>query len=150
MADELFPDFEVPEIEEDEEDYDTEYKYSVKWNPELGDFARDGAGCLIECDGYEAYMIWCYKTVQTERDSHMAYMEEISGHDLGVETEGIAQESDQETVESMLERTYAEALEVNPRTEYVGNFQFTWKGDKVHCSFEVKGLDWDETIQITV
>ena len=78
----------------------------------------------------------CYKAIQTERDSCLAYME------------GIPQEEDHETAESILERTITEALEVNPRTESVGNFVFTWDGDDVHCQFEVKGINWDETIQI--
>lgn len=150
MADELFPIFDVPEVdvEEEEEEYDVEYKRSIRWDPELGDFVRDSSNRLVESDGYEAYVIWCYKMLQTERDSHLAYIEEFSGSDLGVEMEAVAQEDDHETVESMIERTMTEALEVNPRTDYVGNFSFSWEGDNVHCQFEVKGIHWDETIQI--
>lgn len=148
MADELFPLFDVPEVDEEDEEYDTEYKRSIRWDPELGDFSRDSSNRLVECDGYEAYMIWCYKAIQTERDSHLAYIEDVSGLDLGVEMEEISQEDDKETAESMIERTMTEALEVNPRTESVGNFVFSWDGDDVHCQFEVKGIDWDETIKI--
>lgn len=149
MEDELFPTFDVPDVdeEEEEEEYDVEYKRSIRWDPELGDFVRDSSNRLVESDGYEAYVTWCYKMLQTERDSHLAYIEEFSGSDLGVEMEEIAQEDDHETVESMIERTITEALEVNPRTEYVGNFSFSWEGDDVHCQFEVKGISWDETIQ---
>lgn len=148
MADELFPTFDVPELDEEAEEYDTSYKRSIRWDPELGDFTRDSSNRLVECDGYEAYMTWCYKMVQTQRDSHLAYIEEISGSDLGVEMEEISQEDDHETVESMIERTMTEALETNPRTESVDNFVFSWDGDKVHCEFIVKGADWDEAIQI--
>ena len=150
MADELFPIFDVPEVdaEEEEEEYDVEYKRSIRWDPELGDFVRDSSNRLVESDRYEAYVIWCYKMLQTERDSHLAYIEEFSGSDLGVEMEAVAQEDDHKTVESMIERTMTEALEVNPRTDYVGNFSFSWEGDNVHCQFEVKGIHWDETIQI--
>lgn len=148
MDEELFPTFDVPEVDEEEEEYDTEYKRSIRWDPELGDFARDSSNRLVECDGHEAYMIWCYKAVQTERESHLAYIEEVSGSDLGVEMEDVSQEDDHETVESMIERTMTEALEVNPRTEYVGNFVFSWDGDTVHFRLDVKGTDWDETIQI--
>ncbi|MCI8962964.1 MAG: DUF2634 domain-containing protein [Eubacterium sp.] len=150
MADELFPIFDVPEMdaEEEEEEYDVEYKRSIRWNPELGDFVRDSSNRLAESDGYEAYVIWCYKMLQTERDSHLAYIEKFSGSDLGVEMEAVSQEDDHETVESMIERTITEALEVNPRTEYVGSFIFSWEGDDLHCQFEVKGIHWDETIQI--
>ena len=148
MADELFPAFDVPGADEEEEEYDTEYKRSIRWDAEIGDFARDNSNRLVECDGYEAYMTWCYKTIQTERDSCLAYIEAVSGSDLGVEMEEISQEEDYETVESMIERTMTEALEVNPRTEYVGNFVFSWDGDDVHCRFDVKGINWDKTIQI--
>ncbi len=144
MADELYPTFDVPEVEEEDEEYDEEYKRSIRWNPEIGDFARDSSNRLIECDGYEAYMTWCYKMVQTQRDSHLAYI----GSDLGVEMEEISQEDDHETVESMIERTMTEALETNPRTESVDDFMFSWDGDDVHCEFIVKGTDWDEAIQI--
>ena len=94
-------------------------------------------------------MIWCYKMVQTERDSHLAYLEDVSGADLGVEMEAVAQESDHKTVESMIERTMTEALELNPRTEAVGNFKFSWDGDAVHCQFEVLGIGMDDAIQIS-
>lgn len=150
MSDELFPTFDVPEEEEDDEEYDAEYKRSIRWDPAIGDFVRDNSNRLVECDGYEAFVIWCYKTVQTERDCHMAYIEEVSGADLGVEMEDVAREEDPKTVESMVERTITEALEVNPRTEYVGNFEFSWDGDNVHCQFEVKGIGWDDIIQIKI
>lgn len=148
MEDGLFPVFDDQEAEEEEE-YDTDYKRSVRWNPKTGDFSRDRSNRLIQCDGQEAYMIWCYKMVQTERDSHLAYLEDVSGVDLGVEMEVVAQESDHKTVESMIERTMTEALELNPRTESVGNFSFSWDGDNVHGQFEVLGIGMDDAIQIS-
>ncbi len=153
MENELFTEADIEEDEEEQEqdeEYDTEYKRSLKWNPELGDFVRDSSNRLVECDGYEAYAIWCYKMVQTKRDVHMAYMEEVSGNDLGVDLDGIEQEDDRETVESMLERGYREALMVNPRTESVSDFVFDWEGDSVTCSFRVSAVDWDETVQISI
>ena len=144
---ELFPVFDVSEAEEEE--YDTDYKRSIRWNPVTGDFYRDRSNRLVWCNGQEAYMIWCYKMVQTERDSHLAYLEAVSGSDLGVEMEAVSQESDHKSVESMIERTMTEALEVNPRTESVGNFVFSWEGTAVHCQFEVRGIGMDEAIQIS-
>lgn len=146
MEEELFPAFEVPEMEDDEsEEYDTEYKRSVKWDPEAGDFARDGAGRLIECDGQEAYMTWCFKAAQTERYECLAYPDEI-----GAELEDATDDDDADTVESMVERTITDAIMVNPRTEYVGDFSFEWDGDEMHCSFCVKGVDWDEMFKVTI
>ena len=153
MDNELFSEADIEEDEEEqeqEEEYDTEYKRSLKWDPELGDFVRDPSNRLVECDGHEAYAIWCYKMAQTVRDAHMAYMEEVSGNDLGVDMDGIEQEDDRETVESMLERGYTDALMVNPRTESVSDFFFHWEGDSVSCSFQVSAVDWDETVQISI
>lgn len=145
MAEELFPVFDVPEIEEDEEEYDSEYKKSLKWDVATGDFVRDGANCIVECEGKEAYMIWCYKAAQTERYECLSYDDEI-----GTEMEDATYDDDEKTVESMMKRTLTEALMVNPRTEYVDNFEFTWNGNIVSCSFDVKGIDWEDTFKITV
>ncbi|MDE7425090.1 MAG: DUF2634 domain-containing protein [Lachnospiraceae bacterium] len=153
MDNKLFPEYDLDEEEADEEsgeEFDTEYKRSMKWNPELGDFVRDSSNRIVECDGYEAYAIWCYKMVQTVRDAHTSYIEEITGNDLGVDMDGIEQEDDRETVESMLQRGYTDALMVNPRTESVSNFSFNWEGDEVNCTFQVFAVDWDETVQISI
>ena len=153
MDNKLFPEYDLDEEEADEEsreEFDTEYKRSMKWNPELGDFVRDSSNRIVECDGYEAYAIWCYKMVQTVRDAHTSYIEEITGNDLGVDMDGIEQEDDRETVESMLQRGYTDALMVNPRTESVSNFSFNWEGDEVNCTFQVSAVDWDETVQISI
>lgn len=153
MDNKLFPEYDLDEEEADEEseeEFDTEYKRTLKWNPELGDFVRDSSNRVVECDGYEGYAIWCYKMVQTVRDAHTAYIEEITGSDLGVDMDGIEQEDDRETVESMLQRGYADALMVNPRTESVSNFSFNWEGDEVNCTFQVSAVDWNETVQISI
>ena len=50
----------------------------------------------------------------------------------------------EKAVESAIERTISEALLVNPRTEYVRQFEFVWNGDAVSVSFVVKGVDIDE------
>lgn len=146
MAEELFPVFDVPDMEDaDNEEYDTEYKRSVKWDVEEGDFVLDGSNRMVECDGREAYMIWCLKVAQTERYACLAYPDEI-----GVEMEDALDDEDEATVESMVQRTITDAITANPRTEYVGDFVFDWDGDELHCSFEVKGIDWDDTIKITI
>lgn len=145
MAEELFPVVDIPDIEEESEEYDTEYKRSIKWDVEKGDFIRDSANRLVECDGREAYMIWCYKTVQTERFACLAYPDEI-----GVEMEAATDDDDPEIVESSVTRTVTEALMANPRTEEVQDFVFWRDGDSLHCTFVVKGIDWDESFQISI
>ena len=52
--------------------------------------------------------------------------------------------------ESMVQRTITEALMVNPRTEDVRDFAFSWDGDSMHCTFTVKGVRWDKEVKISI
>lgn len=45
---------------------------------------------------------------------------------------------------------YTDALLVNPRTEWVRDFEFDWNGDSMNCSFKVKGKEWDKVFQINI
>lgn len=146
MADQLFPTFDLPEIEDEEED-EEKYSPSVYFDFETGDFRRDGASRMVPADGREAYMQWCLKTVQTERESCLAY-----GEDYGTEFEDMDDYPDIESRESEIERTITEALLVHPATEYVRNFVFESEGDETHVTFDVKGYPWEEieTMMITV
>lgn len=146
MAEQLFPVFELPEIPDNPE-YDEKYKPSVYFDFETGDFLRDGASRMVPSAGREAYMQWCLKTVQTERESCLAY-----GDDIGTEFEDMKSLPDQESRESEIERTITEALLVHPATEYVRNFIFTHIGDEIYVAFDVKGFPWEEieTMEITV
>ena len=112
----LLPTVDVPDFvdEEEDEEYDVDYKPSPMWDLEKGDFVRTAANNVPMNDGYEAYKIWCVKTVSTERYSCLGYSD-----DHGTETEDITRESDKSTVELSLERTIQEALMVNPRTSSV-------------------------------
>lgn len=135
----LFPTVEVPELIQESEQYDEKYKPSVAWDLEAGDFVRNGANQLLECDGRDAYRVWCVKVVNTERWTCLAYPDSI-----GTEMESALKEKTNAAVESAVERTITEALLVNPRTEYVRGFEFAWNGDELFCSFTVKGIDWEE------
>lgn len=145
MPEPLFPVVDVPEFIDENSQYDTQYRKSVKWDPVKGDFVRDGANRMVECDGREAFAIWCFKIAQTERYQCMAYPDVI-----GTEMERATADSDGKVVESMVQRTITDALIVNPRTEWVRNFRFLWDGDTMDCSFDVKGIDWNEIIHVTV
>ncbi|MBQ6091364.1 MAG: DUF2634 domain-containing protein [Lachnospiraceae bacterium] len=145
MAESLFPVVEVPDFIDESTEYDTKYKRSVKWDPVKGDFVRDGANRVVECNGKEAYAIWCFKIAQTERYRCLAYPDSI-----GTEMEKAMDNDDERTVESMVQRTVTDALMVNPRTEYVRDFVFSWDGDNMTCRFKVKGIEWDEEISITI
>ena len=135
----------VPAFIEESSEYDTQYKRTMKWNPEKGDFVRNSANQVVECTGEEGYMIGCMKVSMTERYSCLAY-----SNDIGVEMEDALAQDDEKTVESMVERTIRDALLVNPRTEWVRDFEFEWNGDSMNCSFKVKGKEWDKVFQINI
>ena len=137
----LFPVFDVPEIPTPTPAEEQKYKPSVHFDYELGDFKRDGANKMVIADGREAWRQWCIKTVQTERLAFLSY-----SSDTGVELYDAFKQADKEAIESALERTITEALMVNPRTEYVRGFEFSWKSDGLHCEFIVKGKEWEEQL----
>lgn len=145
MSGTLFPVVEVPKFTLNKAQYDVQYKRSVKWDSEKGDFVRDGANHMVECGGDETFFIWCFKAAQTERFRCIAYPDSI-----GTEMERAMDNDDEKTVESMVQRTITDALMVNPRTEYVKDFDFTWDGDNMHCTFNVKGIGVDEVVTIAI
>lgn len=136
---------EVPEFQEEEDEYDAKYKRTVKWDVEKGDFVRDGANRVQGCPGEEGFAVWCYKTAITERNACLAYPDEI-----GAEMEEAMDDDEADIVESQVERTITEAVEINPRTEWIGDFEFTWDGDTMHCSFSVKGVEWEQVFKISI
>ena len=69
--------------------------------------------------GKTAYIQWCRKMVETERFSCLAY-----GTDIGVEMNDALGRAEHSAVESAVERTITEALMINPKTEYVREFEF--------------------------
>lgn len=144
MADTLFKAVDVSFTSESSQ-YDTTYKRTAKWDPETGDFVRDGSHKVVECDGREGFAIWCFKVAQTERYRCLAYPSSI-----GVEMETALDMDDHGTTQSMVMRTITDALMVNPRTEDVYGFEFDWDGDEMHCSFKVKGIGEDEEYELSI
>ena len=101
MADNnLYPVVDIPEYEEENEEYDTEYKPSVAWDLEKGDFVCKSPFCMLKSEGLEAYKIWCVKAVSTERYSCLGYDD-----DIGAEMEDAMKEEDDTAVELAIERT---------------------------------------------
>lgn len=141
MANSLYPTFDLPTIADPgTASSQKKYKPSIRFDYDLGDFVRDGANRLVMCDGKEAWLQWCIKVVVTERNTKRAYSDQI-----GTEMADALKQSDIAAVESAIERTYTEALMVNPLTEYVRNFNFEWSGsDSLTVSFVVKGQQWEE------
>ncbi len=145
MANTLFPTVSIPSLSKPVQDNDIRYKRSMAWDLKSGDFVRDGSGRILEDTGRDAYIVWCVKVSTTERYSRSGYPNSI-----GSEIEAARKEKSNEAVELALERTIREALMVNPRTEYVRDFLFTWSnGDNLNVSFTVKGKNLEE-FQITI
>lgn len=140
----LFPVEESPEFIQESEERDNQYRYTVAWDVEKGDFILDGKNRMETCNGMEGYKVWCCKMALTQRYACLAYPDEI-----GTELDEALNEPDEEAVQSAFERTITEALMVNPRTEYVRGFTFEWNGDNVSCSFIVKGIE-NEEFQVTI
>lgn len=135
----LFPVVEIPEFVEEEDDYDRNYRPSPAWDLEKGDFVRDAANKVIYNDGLEAYRTWCVKAVATARYCCAAY-----DRNIGSEMESAMKEADENAVELAIERTITETLLVNPRTESVEDFEFTWNGDSVQVEFWVHAVEWEQ------
>ncbi|MGN0489326.1 MAG: DUF2634 domain-containing protein [Ruminococcus sp.] len=146
MAESLFPEFDVPELEELEDEEDLyEQKPSVYFDFEAGDFRQTKSHNIAQASEEEAFIQWCRKAVMTERDAALAY-----SSDIGIESEEALQEEDREAVEAELEKTITEALMVHPATEYVNNFEFEWGPDSIHISFLVKGKPWEEEEEVEI
>lgn len=142
----LYPVFEVPEITDSTQPKKEYYRPSVYFDFASGDFKLDGANRIVEATGKEAYMQWCMKVIATERGACLAYSDRI-----GTEMEYAAAHPDHASVEASVERTIIEALMVNPKTEYVRDFEFSWDGTSLYGTFQVKGYELDEiSMSLTV
>ncbi len=135
----LFPVFDVPEVKTPAQPEREHYRPSVYFDFTTGDFIRDGANRMVEANGKEAFEQWCLKVVATERDGYLAYSTRI-----GTEMEYAAAQPDHASVEACVERTIIEAIMVNPKTEYVRDFSFSWEDTSLFADFTVKGRDLDE------
>lgn len=134
----------VPAFIEESSEYDTQYKKDNEMESRKGFREKcNKPGCGVY--RRREHMIWCMKVSMTERYSCLAY-----SNDIGVEMEDALAQDDEKTVESMVERTIRDALLVNPRTEWVRDFEFEWNGDSMNCSFKVKGKEWDKVFQINI
>ena len=127
----LYPTFEPPTIVEQEQpQLAPEYPKSYLFDFEKGDFVLDGAGRIVIADGHRAWAQWCVKTVLTERFAYLAYSQ-----NYGTEIETALKQPSRQAVEAELERTITEALLMDPRTEMVRDFRFTWEGDQLRVAF---------------
>lgn len=150
MAEQLYPVFDIPTTEDDE---DTEGVYEDEhfWPGPLfdfvkGDFAQNGANQVVMVDGYDEYMIWVMKCIRTQIGTCTSYPE------FGIDIEGSIQETSHEAIEAALEKTITDGLMRNPRTDRIHDFDITFNGDSIAVYFivEPQGFPaFDMTMTIT-
>ncbi|GAC41251.1 DUF2634 domain-containing protein [Paenibacillus popilliae] len=126
----LFPTFDVPALVNAAADNQVQYPQSWLYDFENKRVVMDGSGRAVMVDGLTAWAQWCIKAASTLRFTHLAY-----GPDFGTEREGAWRQPTRKATESELERTITEALIVDPRTDTVRDFAFTWSGDELLVSF---------------
>jgi hypothetical protein len=100
MANNLFPVFDVPAQLAGDMQTEEKYKPAPQWDFEKGDFVTNGENRIIYGSGYDAWVLWCIKTILTQRWAHAAY----SGN-AGIEAEEAFKEPDRQAQESAFERT---------------------------------------------
>lgn len=147
MAD-LFPTFDVPTINQQNQANETSTVKSAMFDFNIGDFATDIGGKMIKTDEKTAWIQWCLKTAMTERYAYLGYSKNI-----GTEMIPAMQEPTKKAQESAIERTLTEALMADPykRTLYVKNFVFEWKNDRVDVAFEIGNIDQvNATLTVTI
>lgn len=140
MANNLFPVFDVPSTLAEEADTQERYPPAPMWDVETGDFIKDGAGHPLYGSGYDAWVLWCTKSILTQRWAHSGY-----SANEGIEAEQAFQEPDRQAAESAFERTITEALLADPmgRTAQVRDFEFSWEADSLWISCVIVGTDGD-------
>lgn len=146
MVEQLFPVFEIPSIVEQQEDKKVQYFYpGPLFDFISGDFVLDGAHQFTMVDGLDEYIIWCLKTLKTQKGACLSYPE------YGIDIEGALSEPTHEAICSAFERTITEGLMRNSRTERVYSFEFLWTADTLMIIFIIKpkGLDaFDITMNV--
>lgn len=114
-----------------------------KFDFDSGDFVTTPTGRTAPADETEAYMEWCQKALQTARYRFPIYGR-YYGHDFD---DIIGRSFPRAVIESEIQRVVVETLKVDPRTDRVINFVFTWEDDRLYFSCDVISVRGD---QITV
>jgi hypothetical protein len=138
MPNNLFPVFDVPSTFAEDAAQVQKYRPVPLFNVETGDFVLNGAKQTVYGSGYDAWVLWCTKTVLTQRWAHYGY-----SSNAGIEAQEAFAQPERKAVESAFERTITEALLADPmgRTRQVRNFVFGWYGDGLSITCEVLGAD---------
>jgi hypothetical protein len=138
MPNNLFPVFDVPSTLAENITVIKKYRPAPLFNIESGDFVLNGAKQSIYGSGYDAWVLWCTKTILTQRWAHYGY-----SSNAGIEADEAFKEPDRKAIESAFTRTITEALLADPygRTTSVRNFVFRWLADSLYITCSVTGDD---------
>ena len=146
---ELFPsgyESEIVTLNDIADKKDTGYKEGVYFDPESGDFVRDGQFRVKSATGLESWEQWCRNCLNTERGAYPCY-----GDKFGIPTKEAFQAETREMTQSILTREICESLMNDPygRTKYVSDVEFEWQdADAVSVDVTVVGID-DASIDLT-
>ena len=140
MAQNLFPVFDVPSELAESVQITERYRPAPLFDVERGDFIVDGARHPLYGSGYEAWVLWCTKTILTQRWAYYGY-----SSNSGIEADEAFKEPDRPAQESAFQRTITEALLADPvgRTLQVRDFIFSWITDSLNIICTVVGVDGD-------
>ena len=135
--DELFPVFDVPE-ETNNDAQPLGYLPGPLFDTEIGDFVYNGANQAVYGTGYDTWVLWCTKTIITQRWAHLGYT-----NGAGVEANEAFRQPDRAAQESAFIRTITEALLSDPagRTQQVMDFEFNWNDNSLRAACTVIGKD---------
>jgi hypothetical protein len=134
----LFPVFDVPAQLADDIQTGQRYLPAPLFDIESGEFILSGARQALYGSGIDAWILWCTKTILTQRWGYLGY-----SNNAGIEAEQAFNEPNRAAQESAFTRTISEALLADPmgRTQQVRNFQYRWLADSLWISCEVVGYD---------
>ena len=134
----LFPVFDVPSTLAENIRPARMYAPAPLWDFETGDFVLNGARQPLYGTGYDAWVLWCTKTILTQRWANLGY-----SRNAGIEAEEAFRQPDRRAQESAFVRTISEALLADPmgRTQQVRDFQFNWRIDSLEITCMVFGAD---------
>ena len=137
MAKDLYPVFDIPDLDESEQEETEALKAGPLFDYEIGDFVLDGQNRVVYVDGRDNYMLWCLKALRTQLGACGAY------EGFGIDFDGAQDQATREAVQSAMERTITEALMENEATDSVHDFVFDWDGSELYIMFAIEPKEWE-------
>ncbi len=123
---------ELPETQTSQVQFGKSWRFDF----DSGDFVLTPAGRVAGCGDEEAWLEWCRKALMTARYRYLVY-----SRNYGQEFDDlISRHLTRAGNESEIKRIATECLMVDPRTEAVESFTFTWEGDQCFFTCEVSNV----------